>query len=97
MYGGQVVLVEADETQQGDLRRFNATIDESKAIAGRATVELGRLVVSDANGTIKHWPMINSRRLEHSRRQAERRSPGRGTRTAARLRPWSKCCKQQQT
>ena len=69
MYGGQVVLVEADETLQGD-RRFNATIDESKAIAGRATVELGRLVVSDANGTIKHWPMINSRRLEHSRRQA---------------------------
>ena len=65
MYGRQVVLVEADETLQGD-RRFNATINESKTIAGRSSVELGRLVVSDANGTIKHWPMINSRRLKHN-------------------------------
>ena len=34
MYGRQVVLLEADETLQGD-RRFNATIDEkSKSIVG---------------------------------------------------------------
>jgi hypothetical protein len=64
------ILITFDEAVQGD-NRYNRTIDmKTMTDLGRATTGFGHLILYGPDGSMKYWPMIDSRRLEHSRRQA---------------------------
>ena len=68
--GLPMTLITLDEAGQG-YRGYNRTIDtETMTDLGRATTGFGHLIVYDPAGSMQYWPMINSRRLEHSRRKA---------------------------
>ena len=64
------ILITFDEAVQGD-SRYNRTIDmKTMTDLGRATTGFGHLILYGPDGSMKYWPMIDSRRLEDSRRQA---------------------------
>jgi len=68
--GPPVTQITLDEAVQGD-SRYNRTLDmKSMTDLGRATTGFGHLILYGPDGSMKYWPMIDSRRLEHSRRQA---------------------------